>query len=152
MSPGRRDGSRDGAVVAARELRCPATPACLDAVQDALGRLWTDAPGVEGTDRILFETALVEIVGNLVEHARTASGDPVSLDLTLSVDAGAVRARLRDDGGWPPPDADPAMARLPLDELAEGGRGLAMASAVADVRHTRLVEGNVWTVVRHRGG
>jgi serine/threonine-protein kinase RsbW len=139
-------------VSAVRELRCPGTPACLDAVQDALELLWADAPGVDGTDRVLFETALVEIVGNIVEHARTTSGDAVSLALTLSVDAGSVRARLQDDGGWPPQEADPATARMPADELAESGRGLAMASAVAEVHHTRRSAGNVWTVVRHRTG
>lgn len=134
-----------------RDLRCPGTPDCFDTVSDELGRLWTDAPQVDATDRMLFETALIEIVGNLVEHARTAVGGPVDLDLQLAVDPATVRARLQDNGVWPPPEAtDMSGASLPDDELAESGRGLAMATALAEVNYTRIEDGNIWTVVRHR--
>lgn len=135
----------------ARDLRCACTAACFDVVQDELARLWTDAPDVTSTDRMLFETALVEIVGNLVEHARTPAGDPVDLDLKLAVEPQSVRAHMQDNGVWPPGEAtDIDAARLPDDELAEGGRGLAMAGAFAEVVHTRIAGGNVWTVVRRR--
>lgn len=138
-------------MTAARELRCAGTPAFLDAVHDALTALWTAAPDVGDLDRMLFETALVEIVGNLVEHARTAAGEPVDVGLELAVEPLRVCARLQDDGEWPPPEAtDVSGAALPDDELAEGGRGLAMAAALAEVSHTRIAGGNVWTVVRHR--
>lgn len=134
-----------------RDLRCPGTPECFDAVSDELGRLWTDAPQVDATDRMLFETALIEIVGNLVEHARTPLGDPVDLDLQLAVDPATVRARLQDNGVWPPMEAtDMAGAGMPEDELAEGGRGLAMATALAEIKHIRIEDGNIWTVVRTR--
>ena len=135
--------------VIARSLRYPGTPTCLDVVQDALGRLWLDAPDVAGTDRMLFETALVEIVGNLVEHARQSDGRPVDVEMQLLVHPDRIEARLADNGGAPP--ADPAAAVLPADDLAESGRGLALAAAVADLEHIRSEGGNRWTVVRRRG-
>lgn len=138
-------------MTAVRELRCTGTPEFFDIVQDALAGLWTDAPDVGTGDRMLFETALVEIVGNLVEHARTSAGNPVNIALELAVEPLTVRARMQDDGQWPPSEAtDISGAALPQDELAEGGRGLAMAAALAEVTYTRVVGGNVWTVVRHR--
>ena len=138
-------------MTAAQELRCAGTPEFLDAVHDLLAALWEGAPDVGAADRMLFETALVEIVGNLVEHARTAEDEPVTVELELAVEPLRGRARLQDDGVWPPPEAtDVSGAVLPEDEMAEDGRGLAMAAALAEVTHARIAGGNVWTVVRHR--
>ena len=41
-------------------------------------------------------------------------------------------------------------ARLPDDPLAESGRGLALARAVADLRHERVDGGNRWWLSRTR--
>jgi serine/threonine-protein kinase RsbW len=141
--------------VIAFELRCTATPACLDLVQDALAELWKAAAEQPGTDvgdidRMLFETALIEILGNIVEHGRTPAGGAVEVDVELEVHADRVVAVLRDDGVEPPVDL--AGASLPEDELAEDGRGFALAGAVAEVTHSREAGGNVWGVVRHRTG
>lgn len=133
--------------VMARELRCVATTACLDAVQDALAGLFADTPEVDGVDRMLFETALVEIVGNLVEHARTPAGGPVTIAVRVAVHPDRIEAVLGDDGVAPP--AAPATAE-PVDDLAEDGRGLALARAVAEVAHAREPSGNRWTVTRRR--
>jgi serine/threonine-protein kinase RsbW len=131
-----------------RDLRCAGTTACLDEIQDALSGLWVDAPDVDGTDRMLFETALVEIVGNLVEHARTPAGAPVTITAQVAVHPDRVEARLADDGIAPPLDL--TADTPPADDMAEGGRGLALARAVAEVAHDRVPEGNVWTVTRRR--
>ena len=133
-----------------RDLRCAGTTACLDVIQDALSGLWVDAPDVDGTDRMLFETALVEIVGNLVEHARTPAGTPVTITAQVAVHPDRVEARLTDDGIAPPLDL--TVDTPAADEMAEGGRGLALARAVAEVLHDRGPEGNVWTVTRRRAG
>ncbi len=131
-----------------RDLRCTATMACFDEVHDALSGLWDDAPEVDGADRTLFETALVEIVGNLVEHARTPEGEPVTIDGHVAVHADRVEACLTDDGV--PPDLDLSAPAPDVDDFAEGGRGLALAKAVADVTHARQGSANVWTVTRRR--
>jgi len=119
-------------------------------IQDALSGLWVDAPDVDGTDRMLFETALVEIVGNLVEHARTPAGTPVTITAQVAVHPDRVEARLTDDGIAPPLDL--TVDTPAADDMAEGGRGLALARAVAEVLHDRGPEGNVWTVTRRRAG
>lgn len=132
----------------ARDLRCTATTACLDAVQDALAALFADAPEVDGVDRMLFETALVEIVGNLVEHGRTAADQPVTIDMRVAVHPDRIEAVFVDDGE--PPDRDPTAHAEPVDELAESGRGLALAQAVTEVAHAHRGDGNRWTVIRRR--
>jgi serine/threonine-protein kinase RsbW len=133
--------------VIARDIRYPGTPTCFDVVHDALAQLWSDARDVDQNDRMLFETALIEIVGNLVEHARRPDGHPVDVHLQVCVHPDRVEARMRDNGA--PAMVDTGTAEMP-DELAEGGRGLALASAVADLRHVRTEDGNTWTIVRHR--
>jgi serine/threonine-protein kinase RsbW len=135
--------------VIARDIRYPGTPTCFDVVQDALAELWTDAEDVAPTDRMLFETALIEIVGNLVEHARQPDGLPVDVHMQITVHADRVEARMHDNGT--PAHVDSTGAEMP-DELAEGGRGLALAAAVTDLAHVREDDGNTWTVTRHRTG
>lgn len=137
--------------IIARDLRCPATMTCFDALQDTLAALWADAPEVGDVDRMLFETALVEIVGNLVEHARTTADEPVTIDVHVAVHADRVEALLVDDG-MQPYGLDLTAVVEPVDELAEGGRGLALAQAVAEVAHARGGGGNRWTVTRRRTG
>lgn len=131
-----------------RDLRCTATMACFDEVHDALSGLWSDAPEVDDADRMMFETALVEIVGNLVEHARTPEGEPVTIDGHVAVHPDRVEACLTEDGVAPALDLS---APTPVvDDLAEGGRGLALAKAVAEVSHARQGSANVWIVTRRR--
>jgi serine/threonine-protein kinase RsbW len=133
--------------VIARDIRYPGTPTCFDVVQDALVELWTDAEDVGPTDRMLFETALIEIVGNLVEHARQPDGGPVDVHMQLLVHPDRIEATMRDNGV--PSSVESTTADMP-DEFAEGGRGLALASAVADLAHVREDDGNTWTIIRHR--
>lgn len=132
----------------ARDLRCVATTTCLDAVQDELAELFADAPEADGVDRMLFETALVEIVGNLVEHARTPDDEPVTIDLNLAVHPDRIEAVLLDNGVAPP--IDPIAVAEPVDDLAEDGRGLALVRAVAELTHAHRAAGNRWTLTRRR--
>ena len=74
----------DHAVVLDLQVR----PEAVDDVQDALARLWELDADVTMLDRIRFETALVEIVGNVVEHA-------YALDSSSGHDGGrALQVRL----------------------------------------------------------
>jgi len=65
-----------------RTLRGPATPECLDRVHLLLADLLAEVADVADADRIGFETALGELVANVVEHA-TAHG-PVRLAVELT--------------------------------------------------------------------
>lgn len=134
-----------------RELRAPALPASLDDIQDLLAELWSVAGGVTAADRMRFESAVVEIAGNIIEHARPAPHATI-VTLRLAVDCGpnALRAVLGDDGR--PADVDLDVVTMPgLD--AESGRGLALATALSDsLRFERLPTENRWTVECARSG
>lgn len=130
-----------------RTLRVAATPECLERVHALLAELLGDVAGVSDADRIGFETALAELVANVVEHAGTRG--PVRLTVELRAGPTDLTADLYDDG--PPAVLDPADAAFP-DPLAERGRGLALARAAVDEVAYALEAGvNHWSITRHRG-
>jgi serine/threonine-protein kinase RsbW len=125
-------------------LEGPADGELLDAVQDSVARLWTAAPQVPDTDRMLFEIALVEVVANIVQHA-VPTADSVHVTVDLTADGAAVQAEVTDDGAATPVDLDRA---LPSD-TATSGRGLALIQRTVD-RFTfeRTGHRNVWRLAR----
>lgn len=134
-------------------LDLPVTPEAIDEVQDALARFWELDGDVTMLDRIRFETALVEIVGNVVEHAYaldSSSGDEGrALEVRLLLDPASVEAQVSDNGL--PVEIDLGRVTMP-DEDAESGRGLALAlAAVDDMRYERSGGRNRWVLVCRRG-
>lgn len=130
------------------ELACPARPECLEEVHGLLAALWDAAPDVALEDRMMFELAVVEIAGNVVEHAAGGAAEPVQLVLRVAVHPDRLEARLRDDGTVALVDL--ARAQLPADPLAESGRGLALALASGRLTYAREGGANVWCLVRAR--
>jgi anti-sigma regulatory factor (Ser/Thr protein kinase) len=130
----------------AHSLRVCTAPECLDRVHDLLTRLWADASEVSGDDRIRFETAVAEVAANIVEHA--GDGAVVELDLEVCAYADRVEALFCDTGAAA--EVDVEGASLPGD-MAESGRGLAIARAAVDeVVYERDGEVNRWRVTRRR--
>jgi len=118
-------------------------PTLLDAVYELLGGLWADEPHIPETDRMMFETAVTEIAGNIVGHG----GVDVEMTLRLWARPDRVVARFEDNGRALSPDFVTA-AEMPGD-LDESGRGVALAKAAVDeVRYQREGEHNEWTLVR----
>jgi len=129
-------------------LVAPAEPAALDQVHDLLQALWEDAGDVTLEDRICFETAVTEIAGNIVLHA--PDGSPLDFTVEVSVHPDRIEARFRDAGRRA--HVDLTTARLPED-LAESGRGLALALAgVDELEYRRDGTINRWRVTRRRTG
>ena len=117
---------------------------CVERVHDLVDQLWVQVPEVEPMDRYRFETAVIEVAGNIVEHG----GSDVRLRLWLLVRPERVEAQFRDTGR--PVDVEAALARVP-DELAEAGRGIALARrAVDEVSYERTGSTNRWRVLLHR--
>ena len=117
---------------------------CLERVHDLVDELWTRVPAVAPTDRHRFETAVVEVAGNIIEHG----GADVRLRLWLQVHPDLVEAHFRDTGRSVVLDG--AVGQLP-DPLAETGRGIALARAVVDeVAYERTGLTNRWHVVQRR--
>lgn len=131
-----------------RSIRLPGRVESVDAVGRELADVWRDAPDVSPTDRVRVETALVEVVGNVVEHALAGRGRGEVL-LRLHVSGTEVVAEVADDGTEL--TVDPAAATMP-DAEAVSGRGLAMAVLVTDELHYRRDgEVNRWRLRWERG-
>lgn len=114
-----------------------------DFVEVELGR----HPDLDDLDRMKFLTALIELASNVIQHADTGSG--VTCTLVLSVDEENIQAQLSDSsevGG-----IKLATGRMPEDELAESGRGIAFIQALVDELHyERVGDRNVWSITKRR--
>ena len=127
-------------------LTAPAESASLEQVHAALEALWGEYDDVTPSDRILFETAVIEIAGNIAQHA--SAGVPLQFTLNLWVEPDRVEAEFRDHGRRVDIDLDVVV--LP-DDSAESGRGLAMARAAVDeLQYRRDGSTNHWRIVRRR--
>jgi serine/threonine-protein kinase RsbW len=127
-------------------LTALAEPASLERVHALLQALWSDDSEVTAPDRLLFETAVIEIAGNIAQHA--PDGRPLEFTLLLRLCPTRLEAEFRDRGRRVDVDLD--AAALP-DALAESGRGLAITlAAVDELRYHRHDGRNVWHIVRHR--
>ncbi len=128
-----------------RSLVADVSVASIDAVQDLLESWWAVAGPVEPRTRFAFETAVVEIAGNIVEHtvaAQGADGRRFSLDLVAG--PSTLTAVFQDD-------AQPAELDLSGVTMADGGsengRGLALALASVDRLEYRHEGGrNIWSI------
>lgn len=133
----------------------PAVPDILDLVHGLLEQLWLGHPEVSDDDRLRFETAVVEILGNIVEHAYeldsgrgTAPTESRRFQLVVGVTPGKVLATFGDNGL--PAELDLGSVLMP-DVDAESGRGLALAKASLDVLDYARVDGrNRWALECHR--
>jgi serine/threonine-protein kinase RsbW len=124
----------------------PAVPASLDVVQDTFATWW-DGLGIDDPQRrFRFETALVEISANVIEHTRRAdTGHGRRFMLDLGTEGDELVAVLSDNGM--PVDIDLSVVTM-ADPEDEGGRGLALAIAALDrLEHRHEGGRNVWTLV-----
>jgi serine/threonine-protein kinase RsbW len=129
-----------------RSLTLQSPPDDVDAVHELVAGLWDARPDVGDLDRMAFETALIELASNVIEHADHGQG--VTCVVSVTVDGDVMRARLADG-------AEPGDFRLvPRDmpgEDAESGRGLAMVQLLCDeLTYERVGDENVWSVRRTR--
>ncbi|MER7797755.1 ATP-binding protein [Microbacterium sp. NPDC096154] len=123
-----------------------AVPAELDRVHALLERVGQDHPHIAPMDLMLFETAVVEIANNVVEHGRPEG--EVRWRFVVRVGEDAIEADLLDTGQEFAAEMHIGMP----DEEAEGGRGLALAEAVLDeFTWERTDQGNCWRMVRRLG-
>ncbi|AJW80089.1 MULTISPECIES: ATP-binding protein [Clavibacter] len=129
-----------------RSLTLQSPPDDVDAVHELVAGLWDDRPDVGALDRMAFETALIELASNVIEHADDGQG--VTCVVSVTVDDGVMSARLRDG-------SEPGDFRLTTREMpgadAESGRGLAMVQMLCDeLTYERVGGENVWSVRRTR--
>jgi serine/threonine-protein kinase RsbW len=119
-------------------------PHDVDEVHESVDDLWQLNSDLGERERIRFETALVELAGNVIEHA--GDGERLLCALTLRRTATTLEAVLSDTG---------AEVRIPFravmpdpEELAESGRGIAMIEMLMDdFAYERDDAGNRWRLV-----
>jgi len=125
-----------------RVLETAAGPGALGEIETALERTWSANPHVPHTVRMHMGIAAGEIGANIVEHA--ASARPVRIWLDVNVSPSRVNVEFTDDGE--PAQVDMDAVRMP-DDMAERGRGLALAKAVlAELTYRRSLV-NHWVLV-----
>lgn len=138
-------------------LSAPADPEVMDLVHGLLEHLFTHAPQVDDATRMKFEMSVIEILGNIVEHAYAHDSalpdvDPAEarrFEITLLAGPDELVATLSDNGM--PVSLDLSDVSMP-DELAESGRGLALASAALDALDFTRVDGrNHWRLACRLG-
>jgi serine/threonine-protein kinase RsbW len=121
-----------------------AFPDGLNLLQDLLEQVGTEHPELTASDLMLFETAVIEVAGNVVEHGHPPGA--VSWTFRLAVRADRLEGTLSDSGEEYPGGA--WGTDMP-DTMDEDGRGLALATAVLDsLVYERAGEVNEWTMVR----
>jgi serine/threonine-protein kinase RsbW len=129
-----------------RSLTLSSPPDDVDAVHEFIGRVWGEREDVGDLDRMAFETALIELASNVIEHADPGTG--VTCEMSVTVDGDTMSARLRD--GSPSGDFRLTTREMPGAE-AESGRGLAMVQMLCDRLSYERVDGkNVWSMSRTR--
>lgn len=127
----------------------PAVLESVDVVQTEFGSWWESLGELDPMTRFSFETAVVEIATNIVEHTRR-TGEGTGRRFTLDLDATdhEVTAVFSDNGM--PADVDlSAVTMADIDD--ESGRGLALALSTLDSLDYRHENGrNIWTLVCRR--
>ena len=123
-----------------------AVPEELGALHDLLARAAAEHPECDATDLMLFETAVIEIANNVVEHGKPVGH--VRWRLELRIEDDQIAAELLDTGQEFAPDLGATMP----GEDAESGRGLPLAEALLDKIELERVNGeNHWRMVRRLG-
>lgn len=113
-------------------------------VQAELAHVWSAHPEIDLVHRMAAETALVELVANVVRYALRGDGAVAELRVTLSSDE--LRADISDPG----PEFTGDLHHVTMPEpTAESGRGLSVIIALVDVfSYSRLSGTNHWSIVR----
>jgi serine/threonine-protein kinase RsbW len=123
-----------------------AVPETIALLHQLLDEARTDHPSLSEDDMSRVETAVIEIAGNVVEHAPPDQALVYTFQLVVHDDE--LVGVLTHSGPEVVLDGAPEM---PDDPLAESGRGLALAHAAVDeLRHEFADDQNVWTLVRRR--
>jgi serine/threonine-protein kinase RsbW len=146
-------------VLAEETVAGPAAPGRLAEMHAGLGHFWmaVEAAGRSPSAawRAQLETAVMEIVGNVLRHAYPPAHRGGNVKLRLRLYRDRVEALVTDRGvPFEEPAATEPLAVLDPLDLPEHGYGLAVARAAVDqVEYSRRARGsNHWRLVKRLGG
>ena len=127
------------------ELSGLAVPESLDQLHDLLQQVRRERPEIDESTVGMFEIAIVEIHGNVIQHGRPEGRVVYTFRLRVLDDR--LVGVLADDGE-PAPDLS-QIHDLPSDDASESGRGLWLARATLDsLEYARRDGRNTWTLTR----
>jgi serine/threonine-protein kinase RsbW len=130
------------------QLEGLAVPESLNLLHDLLDRVSREHPDVDSADLMLFETAVIEVAGNVVEHGQPPGR--VTWTFRIDIRPDGLEASLSDSGEEYP--GGTWGTEMPADPMQESGRGLALATAVLDsLTYDRRGDANHWQMTRRRG-
>lgn len=119
-------------------------PDTVDDAHDFLETVWAQRPDIAAGERMAIETALSELVTNVIRHNPQRA---VLCEVTVTVEPGLLVLRTADTGA---PLAGVPDLTMP-DAHAEHGRGLALIELVADGLEYRQEDSrNIWLVRKLR--
>jgi serine/threonine-protein kinase RsbW len=123
-----------------------AVPESLDQLHLLLDAVRRDHPELEPDDLMMFETAIIEVHGNVVQHGRPEGQVVYVFELAVLPDR--LEGFLATTG-----EAAPDLSHVTelVDELAESGRGMWLArAALDDLAYARSGDRNTWRMVKLR--
>lgn len=135
-------------------LRADGVPESLELVHELLETVWESEAGIDLMQRIRFETALIEVASNIIEHSRPGASDPIQFELELECSPERLYAEFHDNAqpagidlsATPPPEDLSS-----LENISSSGRGLALAKVALDeFSYAKLDAGNKWTLLCKR--
>lgn len=125
-------------------LAMASPPDNIDLVHRLLDNIWVQVPTISMIDRISFETALIELVANVIRHAD--GGEGVTYTITIKIHEDTIEAEIVDTG---------IHARVELhensmpDDLSENGRGIPLIKTLVDhISYDRANNLNTWLIRR----
>lgn len=120
-------------------------PDTVDDAHDFLQRVWSERPDVSAAERMAMETALSELVTNVIQNNPHRE---VLCAVTLEIHPELIVLQTADTGVVV--DGSPDVASMPCDE-AEHGRGLALIRMITDgLSYHHDGERNVWRAQKAR--
>lgn len=118
----------------------------INTVHNFIENVWESNPEVDAMDRLRFETALIELAANVIQHG--GKGGQLVAKLTITVDDDVVRGQITDQSE--PGAVELGLREMP-DEYAESGRGIAFIQRLVDVLHyERRDDENLWMIEKRR--
>ena len=128
------------------DTRTTSFPAGRQAPAEARSYLRDADLGLDGPTLTDLTLLISEAVTNAVRHAGLDPGDPI--DLTVSVSAERIHARISQGGEAPPPPDD--LAEPPSKDTA-GGWGLVIIDRIAERWGVETSPASVWFELRRSG-
>ena len=124
--------------------RLLAPPDDVNAVHDFLQGIWIENPQVTLRDQHSFETAIIELTGNIILHS---DGTPaVNCEISIEMSSDQIDATVSDNGELVEMDIG---KHLMPEELSESGRGIPLIKALLDEFSFESSENkNTWRLVK----